>query len=87
MNYTMLLKAYTVDIISSSTPAFKEGRVAYAVQGLSYWLDDRVLAVLFPVGAREFSVLHEVQTDYRAHPASYTMDTWGCFPGGKVAGE
>jgi hypothetical protein len=36
--------------------------------------------------ARDFSVLHNVQTGPRAHSASYTMGTRGCFSGGKVAG-
>jgi hypothetical protein len=28
-----------------------------------------------------------VQTGSRAHPDSYTMDIWGCFPGGKAVRE
>jgi hypothetical protein len=28
----------------------------------------------------EFSVFHSAQTDFGAHPDSYTMDTGGCFP-------
>jgi hypothetical protein len=36
--------------------------------------------VLFPAGARDFSVLHSVQTGSEAHPASYTMSTGASFP-------
>jgi hypothetical protein len=32
---------------------------------------------------QEFSLLHNVQTDTGAHPASYPMGTGGSFPGGK----
>jgi hypothetical protein len=35
---------------------------------------------------QEFSLLHVVQTGSGVHPASYTMDTGGSFPGGKAAG-
>jgi hypothetical protein len=42
--------------------------------------------VQFPAGTRDFSLLHSVQTDSRAHPASYTRRTEGSFPGGKAAG-
>jgi len=33
------------------------------------------------------SLHHCVQNVSRAHPASYSMDTWGSFPEGKAAGE
>jgi hypothetical protein len=33
-----------------------------------------------------FSLIHIVQTGFSAHPASYSMDMGGSFPGGKVAG-
>jgi hypothetical protein len=29
----------------------------------------------------DFSLLHRIETGYRAHPASYPMGTWGSFPG------
>jgi hypothetical protein len=35
---------------------------------------------------QEFSLLHVVQTDSGAHPASYSMSTGGSFPGRKAAG-
>jgi hypothetical protein len=40
----------------------------------------------FPVGVRNFSVLHIVQTGSGAHPASYAVDTETYFHRGKVAG-
>jgi hypothetical protein len=33
-----------------------------------------------PAGARDFSLLHSVQTGTAAHPASYPMDTGGPYP-------
>jgi hypothetical protein len=33
----------------------------------------------FPVGARTFSLLHNVQTSSRAHTATYIMGTRHCF--------
>jgi hypothetical protein len=42
--------------------------------------------VRFPAGARNFSLLHRVQNDSGAHPASYSMGTRCSFPGGKAAG-
>jgi hypothetical protein len=38
--------------------------------------------VRVPAGVRNFSSHHRVQTGSGAHPASYTMDTRGFFPGG-----
>jgi hypothetical protein len=51
----------------------------------SYELDNQGVRVRGPVG-QEFSLLHVVQTDSGAHPASYPMSTGGFFPGGKAAG-
>jgi hypothetical protein len=48
-----------------------------------YGLDGRVR---FPAGVTDFSLLHSVQTGSEAHPASYTIDTGGSFPGNKAAG-
>jgi hypothetical protein len=36
---------------------------------------------------RDFSVVSNVQTGYGAYPASYTMGSWGCFPGVKWQGH
>jgi hypothetical protein len=38
--------------------------------------------VRFPAGSRDIPVLHKVQTDSGAHPASYPMCTGGLFPQG-----
>jgi hypothetical protein len=51
---------------------------------LGYGLDDRGSKVRFPEGAGKFSLHHRVQNGSRAHPASYSMDTGGSFPGGKA---
>jgi hypothetical protein len=47
-----------------------------------YGLDDRVIGVLFPAGAGNFSLRHDVQTGSGAHPAVGNKDS---FPGGGKA--
>jgi hypothetical protein len=42
--------------------------------------------VRFRAGARDFSLLHSVQTCSGVHLASYTMGSGGFFPGAKAAG-
>jgi hypothetical protein len=37
------------------------------------------------IGSAKFSLLHSIQTDFGAHPASYPIGTGDCFLGGKVA--
>jgi hypothetical protein len=49
-----------------------------------YGLDDRVIGVRSPEGAKDFSSNLCVQTDSGVHPASCTMGTGGPFPGGKA---
>jgi hypothetical protein len=49
-----------------------------------YGLDDRVIDVRSPAGAKDFSSNLCVQTGSAAHPASCTMGTGGPFPGGKA---
>jgi hypothetical protein len=44
------------------------------------------LVVRVPVGTRNFSLNHCVQTGSGAHPASYPIGTRGSIPGGKEAG-
>jgi hypothetical protein len=39
------------------------------------------IVVWFLVEARDFSPIHNVQTGYGAHPASYMMNTGPCFHG------
>jgi hypothetical protein len=51
-----------------------------------YRLDDQMIGVRFPVWAGNFSLHHRVQTGSGAHPASYTIDIEGCFPGVKRPG-
>jgi hypothetical protein len=51
----------------------------------AYGLDDRGVGVRVPVGS-EFSLLHIVQTDSGAYPASHPMGTEDSFTGGKAAG-
>jgi hypothetical protein len=50
-----------------------------------YGLDDRVIGVRSPAGAKDFSSILCVQTGSGAHPASCTMGTGGSCPGGKSA--
>jgi len=40
----------------------------------------------FLTGAGNFSLQHDVQTGFGAHPASYPMGTRASFLGGKAAG-
>jgi hypothetical protein len=49
-----------------------------------YGLDDRVIGVRSPAGARYFSSNLCVQTGSGAHPASCTMGTGVPLPGGKA---
>jgi hypothetical protein len=44
--------------------------VAQSVWCLDYGLDDRVIGVRFPAGAKDFSSILCVQTGSEAHPAS-----------------
>jgi hypothetical protein len=50
-----------------------------------YGLDDRGAGVRVLEG-QEFSLLHVVQADFGAHPASYPLGTAGPFPVDKAAG-
>jgi hypothetical protein len=45
-----------------------------------------MIGVRFPAEARDFSLLHSIQTSSGTHPASYPMGTKGPFPGGKATG-
>jgi hypothetical protein len=49
-----------------------------------YRLDSRATGVRFPVGTKDFSFSHLVQTSSEAHPACYAMDPGGPFPGSKA---
>jgi hypothetical protein len=44
-------------------------------------MDDLEIGVQFPVGVRDFSLLHSVQTEFLAHPALYAMGKGDCFSG------
>jgi hypothetical protein len=48
-----------------------------------YGMDDWAIMVRSPVEAEDFSSGVCVETNCRAHPASYPMGTGGPFPGGK----
>jgi hypothetical protein len=50
-----------------------------------YGLDDQGAEVWVPVG-QEFLLLHVVQIDTGAHPASYPLGTGGFFRESKAAG-
>jgi hypothetical protein len=49
-----------------------------------YGLDDRAIEVRSPTGTEYFSSSPCVQTGSGAHPASYSIGTWGSFRGGKA---
>jgi hypothetical protein len=42
--------------------------------------------VQFLTGARDFSLIHSVETSFEAHPISHAMGAGGYFSGDKVAG-
>jgi hypothetical protein len=48
-----------------------------------YGLDDRVIGVRFPAGAKDFPTILCVQTGSEDHPASCTMGTGVLYPGVK----
>jgi hypothetical protein len=50
-----------------------------------YELKGRGTGVRFAAGARDFSLLHSLQTGSETHAASCTMDTGRSLPGGKLA--
>jgi hypothetical protein len=74
---TNLRKYYKAECIRNQS---QDSSVGIAT---NYRLDGRGS---IPSMARGFSVLHSVQTGFRAHPASYPMGTGGSFPGIKAAG-
>jgi hypothetical protein len=53
---------------------------------LGYGLEDQGSRVRFPAGVGNFSIHYRVQNGSGAHPASYSMDIRGSFPGGNAAG-
>jgi hypothetical protein len=59
------------------------------LQGISdlgnMWLPYGFFYFKAPAGARDFSVLHSVQTGSGDHPASCPIGAGSCFPGGKAA--
>ena len=46
---------------------------------------DRGILVRFPVGIRDFSVMHIVHAPSGTHPGSRMTDTWDSIPGDKAA--
>jgi len=48
-------------------------------------LENRVIGVRFPAGARYYSLRHRVQTGSGAHPASYPIGTGVSLPWGEAA--
>jgi hypothetical protein len=57
-----------------------------SVQWLDYRLDSWWIVVGFPAGAREFSLLRNIQTGSVAHPASYSMAPRDALPWDKATG-
>jgi len=43
--------------------------------------------VLFPIKARDSSLVQSIQTKSGVHSVSYSIDTTGTFPRGTVVGE
>jgi hypothetical protein len=68
-----------------SVPQRERSRVSSGSIVSDYGLDDRVVGVRSPAGAKDFSCRLCVQTGSGAHPASCPMGTGGPFPGGKSA--
>jgi hypothetical protein len=57
---------------------------AQLLQRPGYRLNGWGTSVWFPVGARDSSLLHRIQTSSGAHQTAYLMGTGGSFAGGKV---
>jgi hypothetical protein len=53
--------------------------IIWTAQRVRYELDDRGIGVRFLAGIPDVYLLHNVQTDFGAHPASYTVGT-GALP-------
>jgi hypothetical protein len=66
-----------------SLHSFFGAGIAQSLSRLGYGLGGRGVGVRFPAEARDFCLLHNVQTGSGAHPASYAMDTGDSFLGGK----
>jgi len=57
-------------------------QVAHSVQTLGYGLDNKV-QFLAETMMGFLSLCHHIQTGSGAHPASYSVGTWGSYPWGK----
>jgi hypothetical protein len=55
-------------------------------QSVQRWATGRTAGVRFLAGARDFSLLHRIQTGSGAHPAFYQIGTGALPLGGKAAG-
>jgi hypothetical protein len=62
-------------------PQFR-GSPACSLVTLGYGLDDRGIVVRLPAEAKDFYLLHSVQIDSGAQPASYPMSTESSLPVG-----
>jgi hypothetical protein len=60
--------------------------VAQSVLSLGYEMDNGVIAVRFPPGARDFYFLTNVPIGTGAHTACCAMGTGGSFSGSKAVG-
>jgi len=75
------------NIILPCIPIFPTSLNSSVGIAIGYGLDDRMIGFSFPAGAGNFSLRHRVQTGSRAHPASYSVDSGGSFPGLKWPGR
>jgi hypothetical protein len=72
-NHCILLQLLLVSVLLLWLLLLRRARTAQSVCRLHYGLDDRGAEVRFPVEVKGFSLLRNVKTSSRAHPASYTM--------------
>jgi hypothetical protein len=79
------IRSKQTSLIFSSPVSQNNEVIAYPTVGIATGcrLDGRGS---IPGMGQYFSILHSVQTGSGARPSSYTIDTWGPFPGIKVAG-
>jgi hypothetical protein len=83
---TVLLK-YKLCVENQSFPVLQRHRRSRDGSGsivCDYGLDDWVIGVRSPAGAKDFSSVLCVQISSGDHPASCPVGTRGPFPGGKV---
>jgi hypothetical protein len=75
------IELFTIPFLLAAIPVYIEAMSRDSSIGIA----TGKAGVRFPARARDFPLLHSVQTGSGAHPSSYPIDAGGSFHGGKVA--